>query len=474
MVDLARARRGSTRRRAAARLRDARRALGLALVASPLALGAIGAHFLVAHAPARLSRDVATPVVVVTEWGAEGAAAFTLLAAAVALTALLLGFAVVRIRRRPRAIDRPAIATGAVIGLLGAAAWPFIFSSDIYAYAAYGDLAARGFDPYRLAPATVRDATLDAARLQWRGPFPVDIYGPGMLAISRIAVETGRPWGLGATLAALRLGAATAFLGSVALLDLALGGSDPRRRTTVLAAYALNPVVLWAVAEGHNDAFVALGLSAVAALARAGGPRVGGIVAGLLPILKATGAGFALGYALETIRRRRSDWRATLAATALGLALATVLTLPSLVTALLVVRSHGRYAPALSVQGLLGLGPALALAIGALGWGLRRMVAGDARGYAWLGIAAILALPNDYPWYALWLVPCALAAGGGAAAVALWLATIVALVRYLPDAVGPLSREAAEIAAAVAILPLALAFAEFAPTDRREKDSPPT
>lgn len=409
-----------------------------------------------------------------TAWRTDGATAFALLAASVATSALFLGLALARVRRHPLASDRGAIVAGALVGLLGAAAWPFVFSSDVYAYAAYGDLAVRGIDPYRIAPASVRDAVLDAASFQWRGPFPVDIYGPGMLVLSRFAVVLARPWGVGATLSILRFGAAVAFVASVVLLDRALTGCDRRRHATVLAAYALNPVILWSVAEGHNDAFVALGLAAAATLARDGRVRAGGILAGLLPVLKATGAGFALGYALEALRGQGPGKRGTLAATAIGFAVAAALALPPLAVALSAVRAHGHYAPSLSVQGFIGPIPALALALGASWWGLRRVVGGDARGYAWLGIAAIVALPNDYPWYALWIVPCALAAGGGPAAVGLWLATISALVRYLPDAVGTLSRDAAEIAAAVAILPLALAFAEFAPTARLEKDSAPT
>ncbi|GAC1349057.1 MAG: hypothetical protein NVSMB19_02360 [Vulcanimicrobiaceae bacterium] len=445
------------------------RTAGIALVTSPLVASAYGATLLAGSAPAQFAADFAQPLVVVTAWGAYGIAAFAWLAGGIAASAILLGVALARIAHRPRPDDRYGIYAGAVLGLCGAAAWPFVFSSDVYAYAAYGSLAERGFDPYRLAPATLNDAFLAAARWQWHGPVPVDVYGPGMLAISRAAVRLTGASGVAATLSTLRLWAAGAFLTSIALLDVALAAAPHPRRSLVLAAYALNPVVLWSVAEGHNDAFVAAGCAAAAALAARGRGRFGGLLAGLLPALKITGAFFTLGFALEALRGGRRPGRAAVAATVAGLALAALVALPPLLTALAAARTHGRYEPTVSAQGLLGPGPALALAFAALGWGMRRLAAGESRGYAWLGIAALLCLPNVYPWYALWVIPAALAAGGGPAATGLWIATIFAIVRYLPDASGTLTERAASLAAVVAIAPFAIALAEFGPHARAKK-----
>ncbi len=446
-----------------------RRFAGLALTTSPLAASAYGATVLARHPPSRVSGDFAQPLVVATAWGHYGMAAFAWLAAGVAASAILLAFAVARVARRPLATDRYAILTGAAFGLSAAAAWPFVFSSDVYAYAAYGALAERGFDPFALAPATLHDAFIDAARQQWHGAFPVDVYGPGMLAISRAAVRAAGGQDVKGALLMLRLSADCAFLGSVVLLDVALGDASARRRSVALAAYALNPVVLWGAAEGHNDSFVALGFAASLALARVGKRRTGALVAGLLPLFKATGAAFALGFAIEVLRQRQAHARATVVAALAGLAIAALFGAPPLLRALGVMRAHASYEPALSAQALLGPGPALSLTAAATIWATHRLVHGDARGYAWLGIAALLGLPNVYPWYTLWIMPCVLASTNGPAAIGLAIATIFTLVRYLPDAAGTLTGRAEHLAAAFAIAPLAIALAEFRPRAGQKK-----
>ncbi|GAC1548525.1 MAG: hypothetical protein NVS3B10_12120 [Polyangiales bacterium] len=443
----------------------------LALSTAPLGASALAARVLAARHPVRLTVDFAQPLVVATAWGAYGSRTFALLAAGVALSTVLVIPALARVAREPRATDRRAIVLGAMLGLAGAAAWPVVFSSDVYAYAAYGALAERGFDPYLPAPSALHEPFVDAARWQWQGTVPVDIYGPASLALARACVRLAGHLGVGATLELVRGAACGAFLASVALLGFAL--RDSRAGSLLLGAYALNPVVLWSVAEGHNDAYVALGVALAAAAARSGYRRGGAVVAGLLPVLKATGGIFAIGYALEAWRAARGgegrSARLVGLTLASSLALAVACAAPPLLRALGSVRAHGRYAPELSAQGVLGPLAALALAGAAVAWGIRRLVCGDPRGYAWCGIAAALCLPNAYPWYALWLVPCALLAGSGPAAVALWGATISGLVRYLPDASGTLSGPAAATAAAVAIAPLGLALAEFGPFARYRK-----
>jgi hypothetical protein len=144
-----------------------------------------------------------------------------------------------------------------------------------------------------------------------------------------------------------------------------------------------------------------------------------------------------------------------------GMAAAVVLALPPLVRALAATRTHGHYAPQISIQGILGLVPSLVLALAAATIGLAMVVRRDRGGFAWLGIAQLVALPNGYPWYALWLVPWCLVAGDTWASRALWGATISSVARYLPDAAGTLGPDAARLAAGIAIAPLVLATADL-------------
>lgn len=449
------------------------RALALAAAVAPLGMGALAARALARHRPTALALDFAQPLVVATNWHRYGTEAFALLAASVALSALLLVATIARLRARAGVGDVVAIAFAALVGLAGAAAWPFVFSSDVYAYAAYGHMALHALDPYAPAPPALHDAFLDAARWQWGGTFPVDVYGPGTLALAQALVALAGDRAVAPALVAMRCAAAAAFLASIVVAYASLRGRPEPARFTGICAFALNPVILWSVAEGHNDAFVLL-VVALAALAIARGrAAVGAIFLGLEPILKAPGLALAVGFALEAfVRRRPRASREVAIAGLAALAVATALSLPPLLRALGHIARVGTYAPRVSLQGLVGIVPALGLASGAAGIGLVRLVRRDARGYAWLGIALVAALPNAYPWYALWLVPWAIAAGGGSAAGGLWLATIVALARYLPDASQTLSAGPARLLAAIAVAPLALAAFDVVPRSPQKESSP--
>jgi alpha-1,6-mannosyltransferase len=426
-------------------------------------LGAGAARALLVRAPARLGTDLAQPLPVVTAWGVYGVSCFATLAAAVALATCAL---VAIVATAPSSlVDRPertrafALA-GAAIALAGAALFPFTFSSDPYAYAAYGEMAARGLDPYTLAPALVHGPAIDAARYQWSGSYPVCVYGPAFVAFSAGIGDLTRAFGVAATIAAFRSTAAAAFLGSVALLDAALAGLATRRRFALVCAYALDPVALWSVAEGHNDAFVLLAATAALALARRGTWFVAGALLGLSAIVKAPGAFLAVGFGLgAAVLRRRMRGAA---GAAIGLAVAAAVAIPPSLPAISGAATHGTYAPSVSLQSLVGLGPALALAAATTLYALVRIARGDRRGFAWLGLGAVAALPNLYPWYALWLVPWALVAGRTGASAALYGVTICALVRYLPDAAGNMTTETVRFITIGALAPLVAAPAALA------------
>ncbi len=429
---------------------------GLASVALAFGCGAIVARALLAHAPARTLIDRAQPLVVVTAWGPFGVQCFWVLAATLAVATLTLILAVFRLAGRIRADDRVgyevAIAAGAAIA--ATFAWPFVFSSDVYAYAAYGAMALHGLNPYALTPAHVHGAIIDAARFQWSGTYPVCVYGPLFVAPAAAVVAVTSVASVSVTLWVFRVLAAAAFVGSILALDLALRRHAPTSRFVAVAAYGLNPVALWTVAEGHNDAFVLLLASAAVALGRRRSPPAGALLVGLSAAVKATGALYAGAVIVAALRSAAQERKRGIVGGAVGgLLLAAIVTLPPLLSALEAVGKNGRYAPAASLQSLVGIGPALAVALAAAAYGIARVVRRDRDGYAWCGIALWLALPDVYPWYALWVLPAVIVSGGGYAAAALWGATIFSAVRYLPDAAGTLSGADRWIAAA-AVLPL--------------------
>jgi hypothetical protein len=449
-----------------------RRCAGLFAIAAAFALGAGAAQALAArHAPG-VSIDFAQPVVVVTAWGRYGSACFAVLAATVACAALAL-LIVVRNAGAPPGAGRlgaarpapprvAAIALAAAAALAAALAWPFVFSSDVYAYAAYGWLAGHGGDPYLPVPRAAHGAFVEAARFQWGGSFPACVYGPAFVTLARAAVAATGGADVGGALVLLRLLACGAFVGSIFVLDGCLRGMDAVRRFRTVAAFALNPVAIWSVAEGHNDAFVLLGALLGFRLVRRGTLAAGAFVIGLTPLLKATGAALAIGFALDAFAFAPQRARRLIAPLAAGLAVAVALAVPPVLPVLRAIRTIGHYAPSVSAQSFAGVVPAAVCALAAAVYGVIRLGARERDGHAWLGIAAWLALPNPYPWYALWFLPAVAAAGGGAAAAGLYGVTISSVVRYLPDASGHIDPSGLRLAAAVGLLPLLLAFAAFA------------
>ncbi|HTX01791.1 MAG TPA: polyprenol phosphomannose-dependent alpha 1,6 mannosyltransferase MptB [Acidimicrobiales bacterium] len=129
---------------------------------------------------------------------------------------------------------------------------PPLFSNDAYAYAASGELASRGGDPYLTGVAALHGGPFLAHvdRIWWHTVPP---YGPlWERLVEAVVVATGHR--LIATLAVLRLAAAC----SIAVLawtvpEIAgLTGHDPAR---ALAWAVLNPLVLLTLLGGmHNDA----------------------------------------------------------------------------------------------------------------------------------------------------------------------------------------------------------------------------
>jgi len=447
---------------------NAGRLVGLAGVPLAFAAGSVVMHVWLARAPRSIANDLAQPLAVVTAWHAYGSVAFAILAVTVAAAAAGLVAAVRRSAPSAQPGDGITVVGLAALALGAAGTWPVVFSSDVYAYAAYGALALTGVDPYAPVPASLHGPFIEAARYQWTGPFPPCIYGPLFVALAREGVALLAPAGVAATLTGFRLAAGAAFLAGIALLDAALAGRSPRLRFAAVCAYGLNPVALWTAAEGHNDAFLMLAVLAGAALAARGQRVVGALLLALSPLLKAPGLLLAAMAALHAAFFEPRGRRATLAALGLGTLLAAALAVPPLRPALAALGAHGRYAPSVSAQGLLGPVAALVLAAAAALFAVICLKRQRRAGFGWAGIAVLLALPNPYPWYAPWLLPLALAAGAEPAGIALWAATISSVVRYLPDAAGDLLPGAARLSAMVAATPLLWALVSV-PASARKK-----
>jgi hypothetical protein len=440
-----------------------KRVLAFAPIPAVFLAGAGAARLLMRAAPARIAPDRAQPLVVVTTWGSFGSLAFAVLAATIALAAIALVLAIVR-AGPPSA---RGVACVCALALGACAFWPFLFSSDVYAYAAYGDLATRGITPYALAPANLHDALLDATRWQWGGErFPPCVYGPAFVLIARTIVSAANAagWSAGTTLAVFRMCAMLALIATIACANAALQPLEATRRARILTLGALNPVVLWSAAEGHNDIYALLVVAAVAAIMRMGRqPRSRANVAAyaLVPfamLVKASAGilGFASVLDALLVERRRALPIASAAVA--GLAATLAIGLPPLAPALQALAVRGRYAPAVSAAQLIG-GPG-AFACGAIFTTIAIVLLArrSRAGYGWLGLAAVVLLPNPYPWYATVLVVLALVDERARASRALYAVTICAVIRYLPDAFGDMSPGIAALASAVQVVPIAFAL----------------
>jgi hypothetical protein len=93
----------------------------------------------------------------------------------------------------------------------------------------------------------------------------------------------------------------------------------------------------------------------------------------------------------------------------------------------------------------------------------------------YLVFAAWIAIPNPYPWYAVWLLPVAFSAWRSYASWALIAASLLIAIRYYPDATTDLSRPVSVAVVALEFgVPLALLTAHMvnARRDRREIRTP--
>jgi hypothetical protein len=393
--------------------------------------------------------NATAPLVVVTDWGTRGILPMSLLLGVMAIAGIAYGYRLRAARAWPPAV------TVAVAALALAAAWcaPLLFSSDVYAYAAYGELARLGLNPYVHPPILTHDALVRDAAWQWSGVFPVCVYGPLFVELAKGIVVAFAPLGTAAQLDAMRALASFAFLLCIPIAYAAYHG-DANQRRLAAAMVGLNPVAIWCAAEGHNDALALLiVLAGFAIVARGRMVGIGAAAVALSGLVKLPGLAAAAALAVV-------DRKARAGATA-GIAATGLLLLPLLYGAATQIAPNGRYAPQASLQAIVAplgapaaIAGAAALATALAIAGVRALRRRRSDGWIYLTLAAWVLVPNPYPWYALWLVAVAAIAPRTRTALVAVLLSFTSLLRYVPDAIGTPGAAGSALLGIVTSLPL--------------------
>lgn len=348
----------------------------------------------------------------------------------------------------------PRVALGAVLVLhLAFLLAPPLLSTDIFGYVDYARLGVLAhLNPYLTGQAAVPGdpAVVFSGPVWHRTP---SVYGP----LFTLLTYPLAPLGVAGAVWALKVLAATASLGCVAL---AWAGARARGRPPLAAALlvGLNPLILVdAVGGGHNDQLMALLVLAGAVLLLRGRERSAGVAVAGAVAIKAT-AGLALPFVVLGAGRWRGAGRVALGAAAglaVGAGVGVAVFGPEIFHVLgtfgqAAAQHVGEYQSVpgfiaaycgldlLSPAARIGLDAALALTVaGALVFTLRHRS-------AWLAAAtgamtALLVLSATlHAWYLVWMLPLAAVSGdrrSRAAALGLTAALIaIEAVRWLAPA----------------------------------------
>ncbi len=363
--------------------------------------------------------------------GLRGSALVAVGVAAVALAAIAFLLVLRQAwcgRLSARAVIGLAVVYHVVVLLL-----PLLFSRDVYSYAYYGKIAATYHaNPYVATPADFPRDTL----APYVGPKWADtpaVYGPVWTQISALVVRV--VGSVGAYVVAFRLIAVGASLGTLAVIGRLTRRTWPAREAFALAAFGLNPVVVFqSAASGHNDLLVALCVIGALALLTSGRSMLATAVLALGALVKATAAvPLLLLLVVVTARAPRGRRvRALLPHLGVSAGLAVLFGLPFLNTkdpslGMLELASHeGWLAPSRLFRRALDaissdtLGIVVRVAfpavlLGALFLLSRALVrrapsfTASAEGAAWgWGLLCLMLLgPVLLPWYVTWALPLA-------------------------------------------------------------------
>ncbi|MBV8148153.1 MAG: hypothetical protein JO092_03585 [Candidatus Eremiobacteraeota bacterium] len=420
------------------------------------------------RAPVSIATDLRQPIAVVTNWHAFGAMLFAIVFAACAI-GTIAHLATVRSAPNIR-----FIVAACVVAIGCAWLMPVIFSSDVYAYAAYGELFRIGGDPYGHAALPSGNPIFEAAVWQWGNPPPTCVYGPAFVWFAAAIVTAAHSLTVAVTLDLLRLAASLA-LPLCALLAYAAYRGDEAARVAAAAIIGLNPVAIWCAVEGHNDALALAAVLGGFAFVRSGQAGAGGALAALSGALKFPGIVAGVPIAVAQPRAR-----AGVAIGVLGTLLLSIPLLHGIATQLV---PRGRYAPQASFEAVIkplallvfredgtasiatwsiALLAAAAVAFTAI----RLLRCGRREGWAQLAAGGWLLIPNPYPWYALWLLPVAAIAPRSKASIVLLVLTLLSLLRYVPDTIAAVTPLQEVLLGLTATIPLAALFAKRNGNDR--------
>lgn len=311
---------------------------------------------------------------------------------------------------------------------------PLLFSRDVYSYAFYGRIVAiYDENPYVHTPVEFGNDDL------WPlvGPKWVDtpaVYGPAFTTASGVVARVAdTPAG---QVGAYRWLAGLASIATVATIAATARRLQPDRAAFAVAAFGLNPAVLFlGVASGHNDLLVALAIAVGASLLvyeRTLAAVAVFAVGALIKVPVALPLVLAIVWAVARTERPRRV-RVLVAHAGLAVVLGVAFSLPYLQTddptlGMLEVAGHqGWLAPSGLVAKVFGW-----LSFGTLGWLARvgfaavlltafiRLARDLARraaarepvetvcaAIAWSLVMLILLGPVLLPWYAAWALPLA-------------------------------------------------------------------
>ncbi len=380
--------------------------MGVTLIPFAFFWGAVIATALLRSSPASVWVDLAQPIPVATYWQHFGGAVALVLIGALAIASVVYVRLLQMFTGAQRAFTLRGIVALSACSCAAALVFPVIFSSDVYAYAAYGDMSLHGLNPYAHQRIAFRDPLIDAALWQWGNPPPVCVYGPLFVALARAVVMVFLPLGPAAPLWALRICSCLALVACAPLANFAFGKFSQRTRLLAAAGVALNPLAVWASAEGHNDAIALAMVLGGLALAARGRVFAGAVVAALCLAIKGPAPW--------------ATWH---------------------------LAGSGRYVPQFSSQSALASFVPLPMAafivavacVLAIAWGAIELRKGRLGGALAIALSVWIAIPNPYPWYALWILPVAFLRWNTAAAWAIVAATLLAALRYYPEATGDVS-----------------------------------